>query len=94
MEILSGQCLLVFFNWFLFFPASLRIWVEAIYKPLESTALFTVNQASTRARILCAGCEASPLSKSPTERKYIFSLGSINGTDQLILFIGRLSQML
>ena len=57
---------------------------EAIYKPIESTALFAVNQASTRARISSAGCEAPPLNKSPTERKYTFSLGSINGTGQLI----------
>jgi hypothetical protein len=44
----------------------------AIYKQIESTALFAVNQASTRARISSSGCDAPPLNKSPTERKYTF----------------------
>ena len=46
---------------------------EAIYKPIESTALFAVNQASTPARIAVAGGEARLLNKSSTERKYTFS---------------------
>jgi hypothetical protein len=57
---------------------------EAIYKPIESTALFAVNQASIRARMSSAGCEAPPLNESPTERKYTFSPARINGTGQLI----------
>jgi hypothetical protein len=42
--------------------------VRTIYKPTESTALFAVNEAFARQDF--SGCEALPLKKNTTERKY------------------------
>ena len=47
---------------------------QAIYKP---TALFAANQGLDPAPGSAeAGCEALPLNKTPTERKYTFSLAA------------------
>jgi len=40
----TGQSLPVLFSWFLCFPCFAEDLGKAIYKPIESTALFAVNQ--------------------------------------------------
>ena len=57
---------------------------EAVCEAIEAPVLFAVNQASTPRQGPSAGWEAPQLNKSPTERKYTFSLAAINGTGQLI----------